>query len=207
MPSYQIKQCSRNDIPTFSAIICKTFNDKYSCFFTGLTEQEYIDLVTELNLLTYDKFGNTSKYLLQYNNENVAALEIYAERRKNIPLGASLKILGKKYHFLKGLKTSLMLMGFGPPYFLPKNTLFIDKIGVLKEHQRKGYGKILLDFAFNLANEEHKQNVQLDVIAKNFKAINLYQKLGFKIIATSSVPLSELFMGISKHHRMQKDLI
>ncbi|MBN1330075.1 MAG: GNAT family N-acetyltransferase [Candidatus Heimdallarchaeota archaeon] len=196
MPSYKIKKCIRKDIPSFSNIICKTFNDKYSCFFTDLLKHDYIEHVTELNLLAYDKFGNSSKYLLQSGTIDVGALEIYTERRKNIPLGSSLKILSKKYNFLKSLKTSLMLLGFGPPYFIPKNTLFIDKVGVLKEHQRKGFGKALLDFAFNQANEEHKQYVQLDVIANNFSAISLNEKLGFKIISTTSIPLSEIFMSI-----------
>ncbi|HUT81408.1 MAG TPA: GNAT family N-acetyltransferase [Candidatus Bathyarchaeia archaeon] len=206
MQGYQIKKCSRKDIPSFSEIICKTFNDKYSCFFIGLSEQDYIELVTNLNLLSYDKYGNSCKYLLQCDDINVGALEIYIERRKNIPIGSSLKILSKKYNLLKGLKTSLMLLGFGPPYFMPKNTLFIDKVGILKEHQRRGFGKVLLDFTFNKAKEEHMQFIQLDVITKNSKAISLYEKLGFKIINTSSIPLSEIFMGISSHHRMQKVL-
>ncbi|MHA1211807.1 MAG: GNAT family N-acetyltransferase [Candidatus Heimdallarchaeota archaeon] len=206
MQTYQIKKCSRKDIPAFTTIICKTFNDKYPFFFKGLPEKEYISLVTDLNLLAYDKFGNSNKYLLFSDNTAVGALEIYTERKQNLPLGSTIKILRKKYRFLKSLKTSIMLLGFGPPFSFPQKTLFIDKVGILEEHQRKGHGKKLLDFAIDKAVSDNLSNILLDVIDQNKGAIALYEKIGFKIINTSSTYLGGIFLGISKYHRMRKRL-
>jgi len=102
------------------------------------------------------------------------------------------------------LKTALMLMGFGPPFLFPKNTLFIDKVGILEKHRGKGLGTKLLKFAFNVARRKKIKNIELEVIEKNIKAILLYQKLGFKIVQTKNTTLGRIFVGVSKYHLMRK---
>ncbi len=40
-----------------------------------------------------------------------------------------------------------MLLGFGPPFNFPRETLYIDQIGKSVDFRRKGLGKKLMNFA------------------------------------------------------------
>ena len=53
-------------------------------------------------------------------------------------------------------------------------------IVVSKENQGKGYSKILMDYMISLAKENNVETILLEVNSINNKAINLYQKYGFK---------------------------
>ncbi len=109
-------------------------------------------------------------------------------------------------NIIKSLRTSLMLLGFGPPFKLPEKTLYIDKIGVLEKYRGKGLGKKLINHAFNIATQEDIQFVELEVTAKNQNAISLYEKIGFKIIKSTKITLGRIFVGVSKYYRMRKKL-
>jgi len=206
IPQTEIHLCSRDEIPQFTAIMCQAFNDKYPHFFKGLSEQDYLEVVTTLNLMSYDRFGNNAKYLMYDQNEPVGALEAYTSARKELPFGNLLKALMTKYRLIPALKTSLMLLGFGPPRMFPRKTFFIDKIGIREGFRRKGYGKKLMQFAFNLAREKGLPTIELEVIATNDAAIALYKKLGFRIISTTKTTLGRIFVGVEQYHRMRRSL-
>jgi len=55
----------------------------------------------------------------------------------------------------------------------------ITNVGVAKEFQKQGYGKILVDFIFELISKENFQIVFLEVRESNFSAIKLYEKCNF----------------------------
>ncbi|MHA1880129.1 MAG: GNAT family N-acetyltransferase [Candidatus Heimdallarchaeota archaeon] len=204
MTTSEIHLCNRKELPLFTQIMCQAFNDKYPFFFKGLSEKDYIELVTTLNILSYDRFGNQSKYLLYHNGVVVGALEVYTAPRKELPFGMVLKVLKKKYRLLPAIKTALMLFGFGPPKIFPANTLYIDKIGIREGFRRRGFGKKLLNYAFQLAREQNLSNVELEVITTNTGAIALYKKIGFQIVGTTKTPLGRIFVGVEKYHHMHK---
>jgi ribosomal-protein-alanine N-acetyltransferase len=62
-----------------------------------------------------------------------------------------------------------------------KNEYEIIKIGILIEYQSKGYGILFLKSILNLGVS--KDIFLLEVDSSNKKAINLYEKLGFKQIS------------------------
>jgi len=55
----------------------------------------------------------------------------------------------------------------------------IERIYVLKAHQGKKVGQLLLDFALKLSKQANAEYVWLGVWEENPKAINFYQKNGF----------------------------
>lgn len=63
----------------------------------------------------------------------------------------------------------------------------IDDLIVAKDYQRKGYGKLLLDFAISYIEEKSITPIILHVADWNKNAVNLYLKNGFKIIKTETV--------------------
>jgi len=62
---------------------------------------------------------------------------------------------------------------------IDKNAFEIERIYVVKNHLGKHVGKLLFDFAIDLAKKLNKNKVWLGVWEKNERAINFYQKNGF----------------------------
>ena len=60
----------------------------------------------------------------------------------------------------------------------------ITTIGIRKMYQGKGYGKLLMDKCEEITKMQEYPNIKLEVRVSNEKAINLYKKCGFKIVAT-----------------------
>lgn len=60
----------------------------------------------------------------------------------------------------------------------------IQSIVIDKNFQKKGFGTHLLNFAIQYAKDNNVINIFLEVRKSNTKAINLYQKNGFKFINT-----------------------
>ena len=60
------------------------------------------------------------------------------------------------------------------------DTLEIERLYILSEHQGKGLGKKLMQFAFDKARELNFHQVWLGVWEHNHKAIAFYESLGFQ---------------------------
>ncbi|MFQ8706866.1 MAG: ribosomal protein S18-alanine N-acetyltransferase [Thomasclavelia sp.] len=58
----------------------------------------------------------------------------------------------------------------------------ITTLGVKKKFQGNGYAKILMDKCIEVTKNLGYRNINLEVRVSNQKAINLYEKCGFKII-------------------------
>lgn len=67
------------------------------------------------------------------------------------------------------------------PFAYPMEWILIDQISVNPEHQRQGYGKLLLDAVLELARAENIKRVILDVWGFNANAIGFYKKQGFQV--------------------------
>lgn len=70
-----------------------------------------------------------------------------------------------------------------------KDTLEIERIYLLQETKRKGYGKQLLLEAIKKAKLENKQQVWLGVWENNFPAKAFYKKQGFKKVGSHTFVL------------------
>ncbi|MDA2067804.1 GNAT family N-acetyltransferase [Bacillus cereus] len=66
------------------------------------------------------------------------------------------------------------------PKLVERKVLFIRNIGVSEICQGTGIGKILVQKVFEYAKEIQATSVELNVLEFNKKAIQFYQKLGFK---------------------------
>lgn len=66
--------------------------------------------------------------------------------------------------------------------FILCNKNHIITLDVHPQHQRKGLGKKLMEFAFLLIKKKGYKMVTLEVDKNNIPAIKLYEKLNFKIV-------------------------
>ena len=72
-----------------------------------------------------------------------------------------------------------------------ENGLEIERIYVEKEYQKKGIGKIIIEFGIEKTKEYKKDFIWLGVWKKNANAIAFYEKIGFKISGTHIFTMSD----------------
>lgn len=60
-------------------------------------------------------------------------------------------------------------------------TIYIDQISVLKQHQKSGAGKLLMDQAEKLAKELSINKIELDHWSTNIVAAKYFRKQGYNI--------------------------
>lgn len=61
-----------------------------------------------------------------------------------------------------------------------RNGLEVERIYIRKKFKRQGLGRQLLEYAFELASQEKRENIWLGVWEKNQNALQFYQTFGFK---------------------------
>ncbi|MHA1555903.1 MAG: GNAT family N-acetyltransferase [Candidatus Heimdallarchaeota archaeon] len=205
MSKIVLEKCTIKHLQYYTKIMVQAFNDKYPHFFSKIPEKKYSEILCQLNLLELQSNNFNGKYVVIYNGNITGAINFYISRQKT-SLSQFYKILGRNIGFLKAIKISIMLLGFGPPFNFPRETLYIDQIGISVDFRRKGLGKKLMNFAIEKAIKIGCKKVKLDVIAKNEGAIALYNNLGFTITKTNETKLGEVFLGIRKYYTMEKKL-
>lgn len=56
---------------------------------------------------------------------------------------------------------------------------YLERLSVLPEYRKKGFGKILVDFTINKTKEFGINRIEIGLIAKDLELMNWYKKLGF----------------------------
>ncbi len=82
---------------------------------------------------------------------------------------------------------------------------YISNVGVSSEFQRRGYGTRLMSFAEELASRAGLKKCSLTVDMENTGAIHLYERLGYRIVATRQFT-GKVAGKESGMHRMVKEL-
>ncbi len=104
------------------------------------------------NLNEYDEFWNEKILEDEFNNQN------------------------SKYYVLI---VNDFIAGFGGLWF-NIDEAHIMNIAVNKNMRRNGYGTKILSFLINVAKNNHKKCITLEVKSDNLPAIKLYNKFGFE---------------------------
>lgn len=63
-----------------------------------------------------------------------------------------------------------------------KGMYMLVNFGILEEYRSLGYGEILLEYMINLAYDIKLSELYIRVNDSNYKALNLYKKIGFKFL-------------------------
>jgi N-acetylglutamate synthase-like GNAT family acetyltransferase len=76
---------------------------------------------------------------------------------------------------------------------------YLERLAVLPEHRRKGYGKILVEHIFDKAAGNGSQHVEIGIIAEDTRLRNWYGKFGFILKSTKTfdhLPFEVAFMSV-----------
>ncbi|MFX0168525.1 MAG: GNAT family N-acetyltransferase [Candidatus Hodarchaeota archaeon] len=77
------------------------------------------------------------------------------------------------------------LVGYLKLNSFENRTGHLGRIGVAREHQGRGFGSLLMDFAIQWFTKHHVHQIDLYTQDFNIQAQRLYQKFGFKRIGTT----------------------
>ena len=75
---------------------------------------------------------------------------------------------------------------------------YLERLAVLPEYRKKGFGKILVDFTIKKANEFGINRIEIGIIAKDLELTDWYKKLGFvlnNITEFNRLPFKVAFMS------------
>ena len=91
------------------------------------------------------------------------------------------EIKNESYSYPYVLILNESIVGYSVCWFY-QNELHIGNVAIKKEHQGKGYGKLLLQKLFDLFPDFNHDYLEVNV--SNDAAIGLYLKFGFNILST-----------------------
>jgi ribosomal protein S18 acetylase RimI-like enzyme len=182
-----IKQATRTN-PKISILILNAIHNLAN-MLTGEEEKEKI-------LKTLDSFVFMDVNRLSY--KNTYTYDIEDELAGLIIAYDSNKVSQLDSPILKHLESkNIFLEAFDKECF--EDEFYIDTLSVFEKFQGRGIAKELLAFIYDKAKELGFKKVSLIVDVDNLKALNLYEKMGFK---------KNTILEVSKHnyHHMIKIL-
>ena len=182
-----IKQATRTN-PEISILILNAIGELAN-MLTGENEKEKI-------LATLDSFVFMDVNRLSY--KNTYTYDIEDELAGLIIAYDSNKVSQLDSPILKHLESkNIFLEAFDKECF--EDEFYIDTLSVFEKFQGRGIAKELLAFIYDKAKELGFKKVSLIVDVDNLKALNLYEKMGFK---------KNTILEVSKHnyHHMIKIL-
>lgn len=138
--------------------------------------------VEQLRDISIETFVDTFKD--QNTEEN---LNEYLERAYNLKqLTSELHQVGTSFYFLKdsGVIVAYLKLNIDDAQSEKDNpqALEVERIYILPQHKRKGYGRELLEFAHARAKELNRTGIWLGVWEHNYNALAFYKKMGFQRI-------------------------
>ena len=174
-----IKQATRTN-PKISILILNAIHNLAN-MLTGEEEKEKI-------LKTLDSFVFMDVNRLSY--KNTYTYDIEDELAGLIIAYDSNKVSQLDSPILKHLESkNIFLEAFDKECF--EDEFYIDTLSVFEKFQGRGIAKELLAFIYDKAKELGFKKVSLIVDVDNLKALNLYEKMGFK---------KNTILEVSKHN-------
>lgn len=123
-----------------------------------------------------------------YEENKVMGAIVFFPKEKMINQGLK---MGFKILFSIGLKFIFNLPALLKAQSLllpiPRKSIYISNLAVFPEFRGKGVGKALIEYVIFYAKSKGYEKVLLDVGVENKTAMNLYEKLGFKIVAKTNL--------------------
>lgn len=97
-----------------------------------------------------------------------------------ITYNSLLELKKKEVKFFELIVYNDIPVGFIAIEKADENIFYLEKLAVLPEHRHNGYGKLLMDFAFNYVKKYNGKKISIGIVDENKKLKNWYKDYGFK---------------------------
>jgi GNAT superfamily N-acetyltransferase len=167
----RIRNVTAQDIDALRCISRATFDDSFHDITPDKDMREYLDASFNTKILSDELMDENSLFYFVETDNDIIAYG--------------------KINFYK------------PPYGIDGmvDCMEIQRIYVVKEHQRKGIGHLLMNVFFEQAKQKHLNNIWLSTGSFNNKALVFYERYGFEIIGhheflVGAVPFDDVILLI-----------
>lgn len=155
--------------------------------------EESITKINGHELLLRNAIEEDAEMLLEYLKTTCAETRFLVKEPEEITL-----TLEEERHFINSQNTAnfnLMLLGFLDGEYVGNCSLMGNGpcryqhrvnmgIALYQKYMGMGVGKTMIKKLINFAKEKGIEQIELEVVADNVKAITLYKKMGFEIFGT-----------------------
>ena len=186
----KIRKARIEDIPFLSKIIALsefTGHEMYSyCSLFEKTSEELVDILTVVLNNEFEGHGLTYKnfYVAEIDNKLAGAMSFYLEGSNgdsnHLMTGALMQVINRKE-----LITSFGKLKDFREIDIPKaqGSYQLDSVAVLEEYRGKGVFGALIKHLEQEVNQDNRK-MEVQVWKNNLKAIQAYEKYGFKVEKT-----------------------
>ncbi len=166
------KSTAISDITNISSkLICEIFRDKFTVIFGRL--DKCVDVLS--------RFMNLNYIHVAYNNVTGEVVGFVCLKYRG-DSWIKIRVVDIIKYCVRNMFTCLRSLFLGS--ILDANPdedeLLIDLIGVIPRHRGKGIGSSLIKYVVELARNMGFRKIGLYVVENNWKAIKLYERLGFR---------------------------
>jgi len=81
---------------------------------------------------------------------------------------------------------------------------YLERLAVLPDHRRKGFGKMLVDYVFDRARDSGVKQISIGIIAEQTDLLLWYQKIGFLECDTKEFEHLPFFVTFMRYHLPNK---
>ncbi len=153
-----------------------------------------------------NRFSYDHSTIAELEDETAGLLVSYPAHRL-MPLNLAVGRLLLRLHGLKDfLRLARRLIYMSTVREAMQDEYYISNLAVLSRIQRHGIGASLLDQAEKLAKREGLRKCSLMVDSRNTAAGSLYEKTGFRVVASGTIRYPGRSTPESGYHRMVKTL-
>jgi ribosomal protein S18 acetylase RimI-like enzyme len=207
IPDFQIVPCQEEDFPTFGQILAESFQDKMKLVFKNAFKSDPLTHIGHI----FGKIGvhQTSSreisrnYILKSGSEVYGGIQLtFKGAEENYR--AVWQIVKEAIGWKKALRAAFLLAFFERT---PKDyELHIDAIATHPSHRGEGVGSKILSFVENLGKLHGFSEIVLEVIGKNIRAKELYERMGYVVRKTHKTYLGKKTLNIPIIYEMVLNL-
>ncbi|KAM9962496.1 hypothetical protein ACTFIR_005404 [Dictyostelium discoideum] len=158
-----INKCTLNDIDKLIKVSVKTFSDTFSSSNELENMKNYLETAFSKEKIEKElKNQNSSFYLLYSETDNDDGVN---SNPSEGPIG---------YFKLNDLDAQ-----GSDNHEDTSNSIELERIYLMKEHQKKGYGQFMIDKAIEISKNKQRSYIWLGVWEKNYSSLEFYKRNGF----------------------------
>ncbi|KAN0007425.1 hypothetical protein ACTFIU_000624 [Dictyostelium citrinum] len=157
-----INKCALNDIDKLIKVSIKTFSDTFSSSNEIENMKNYLETAFSKEKIEKELKNQNSSFYFLFNR---SADDQGSSFEQNEPIG---------YFKLNDLDAQ----GTDNQEDT-SNSIELERIYLMKEHQKKGYGQFMLDKAIEISKNKQRSYIWLGVWEKNYSSLEFYKKNGF----------------------------
>lgn len=204
--SLPVRPATPADFRTVTFMIHMTMGQFANYLFGAGDPAKAISVLTQLFTQQRNRLSHQFADVVETDDKVIGVLLSYSGRMMN-HLGIS---MGQRLWEIYGAIELVRFVRRALPLAFAREAnadeYFINTLAVLPDFQGQGIGTRLMSYAEHKARNMNCNKCALSVKVSNLRARHLYERLGYRVVATTQFDWPQRVSGYAGYHRMVKAL-